>query len=62
MHADQIIVLDDGKVVQIGSHDELAKVDGIYKQIYEMQGTIESELDAIKEPVPQTASEEGGAY
>ncbi|MEG0692260.1 MAG: ABC transporter ATP-binding protein [Oscillospiraceae bacterium] len=47
MHADQIIVLDDGKVTQKGTHDELANQDGIYKQIYEIQGTIESELEEI---------------
>ncbi len=47
MHADQIIVLDDGKVSQKGTHDELAVQEGIYKQIYEIQGTIESELAEI---------------
>lgn len=32
--ADKIIVLEDGQVVQSGSHDELIQVDGIYKSIY----------------------------
>ena len=32
--ADKIIVLEDGQVVQSGSHDELIHIDGIYKSIY----------------------------
>ena len=44
MHADQIIVLDDGKVVQHGTHEELSQQEGIYRRIYEIQGTLESEL------------------
>ncbi|MFZ2538183.1 MAG: ABC transporter ATP-binding protein, partial [Oscillospiraceae bacterium] len=47
MHADQIIVLEDGKISQKGTHDKLASQEGIYKQIYEIQGTIESELQEI---------------
>ena len=30
-HADQIVVIDKGKIVQQGKHDELMSVDGIYK-------------------------------
>ena len=30
-NADQIIVIDKGKIVQKGKHDELIKEDGIYK-------------------------------
>ena len=36
-HADQIIVLDDGHVVGIGTHEELMAQDGIYRSIFEMQ-------------------------
>ncbi|SCG83096.1 ABC transporter related [Proteiniborus sp. DW1] len=36
-NADEIIVLDDGKIVQRGTHDELVKNAGIYKDIYEKQ-------------------------
>lgn len=35
--ADQIIVLDEGEIVQKGKHDELKNQDGIYKDIYEKQ-------------------------
>lgn len=47
MHADNIVVLDKGSVVQQGTHQELSSVDGVYKQIYEIQGTIESELQEL---------------
>ncbi|MBQ5484250.1 MAG: ATP-binding cassette domain-containing protein, partial [Lachnospiraceae bacterium] len=30
-HADQIIVIDQGKIVQRGKHEQLMKQDGIYK-------------------------------
>ena len=45
MHADRIIVMDRGRVVQMGTHEQLAAEDGIYRQIYEMQGRLEDELD-----------------
>ncbi|HPN37104.1 MAG TPA: ABC transporter ATP-binding protein [Melioribacteraceae bacterium] len=37
-HADKIIVIDEGKIVQMGVHDTLIKEDGgIYKKLYELQ-------------------------
>jgi ATP-binding cassette subfamily B protein len=37
MRADVIMVLDDGRVSEIGSHDELIAIDGIYKRVYDLQ-------------------------
>lgn len=37
MDADQIIVLDDGHVVGLGTHDELLKTSQIYREVYESQ-------------------------
>lgn len=37
MHADQIIVLVDGKIAQIGSHEELLQSEGPYTDIFAMQ-------------------------
>lgn len=37
MHADQIIVLDDGKIVGIGTHSELMKTCEEYREIAESQ-------------------------
>ncbi len=36
-HADKIIVLDEGKMVNIGTHEELLKTSEIYREIYESQ-------------------------
>ena len=36
-HCDKIIVLDDGKVVGIGKHDELLNNCEVYKEIYDSQ-------------------------
>jgi len=36
-NADQIIVLDDGKIVQSGTHESLLNVDGYYKELYNNQ-------------------------
>lgn len=35
--ADKIIVLDNGKISNIGTHEELLKKDNIYKDIYNLQ-------------------------
>ena len=36
-NADKIIVLDDGKINGIGTHDELLKNNEIYKEVYTSQ-------------------------
>ena len=41
MHADKIIVLDDGKVVGIGTHDELLESCEIYQEICSSQNSRE---------------------
>jgi subfamily B ATP-binding cassette protein MsbA len=37
VNADQIVVLEDGEVVERGTHKELMALNGLYKQMYEMQ-------------------------
>jgi len=39
MHADKIIVLDDGEAVGIGTHEELLSSCPVYKEIYDSQFT-----------------------
>lgn len=36
-NADKIIVLDEGKIIEQGSHNELLSQGGYYKELYEMQ-------------------------
>ena len=36
-HADQIIVLDDGKVIAVGKHKELLKNCSVYREVFESQ-------------------------
>ena len=36
-HADQIIVMDNGKIIQQGKHQELINKEGYYKSLYEKQ-------------------------
>jgi ATP-binding cassette subfamily B multidrug efflux pump len=36
-HADEIIVLDKGTIVERGSHKELLTLNGFYKKLYELQ-------------------------
>ncbi|HEY9170239.1 MAG TPA: ABC transporter ATP-binding protein [Lutibacter sp.] len=42
-NADAILVLENGKIIQQGSHNELIKIDGYYKELYEQQ-LLEKEI------------------
>ncbi|MEO0684720.1 MAG: ABC transporter ATP-binding protein [Cyanobacteria bacterium J06649_11] len=39
--ADKIVVLDNGRIVEIGSHEELLQEQGIYKRLHSLQETGE---------------------
>ena len=48
--ADKIIVLDKGNIAQIGSHDELVNQEGLYKELWGIQGDLENEfIKVLKE-------------
>ncbi len=36
-HADKIVVLENGEIVEAGNHDELIKLNGIYRDLYHLQ-------------------------
>lgn len=37
VHADQILVMDQGQVIERGTHQELIALDGVYTQMWQMQ-------------------------
>ena len=37
MGADQIMVVNHGKIEELGTHEELIEREGIYRKIYEIQ-------------------------
>ena len=41
MEADKIIVLDKGEIVEMGTHKELLKHDGIYSELWDIQTNVE---------------------
>ncbi|MGH7795831.1 MAG: ABC transporter ATP-binding protein, partial [Candidatus Binatia bacterium] len=44
--ADEILVLDEGKIIERGSHDELARRGGVYAELYQQQ-RLSEELEQI---------------
>ena len=44
MHADRIVVLADGEVAQIGNHATLSQTPGIYRQLCELQGQVQRDI------------------
>jgi ATP-binding cassette subfamily B protein len=44
MKADLILVLDKGKIIQKGTHQELLQQEGVYRNIFEIQTKIEEDL------------------
>ncbi len=64
MHADRIMVLDEGRLAQLGSHAELAAEPGPYRRLCEIQGALDAsivrDLAASDAPEP-SARLDGGA-
>ncbi|OGO12570.1 MAG: ABC transporter [Chloroflexi bacterium RBG_16_47_49] len=45
MNADLILVMDKGRIIQKGTHEELLAQDGMYRKIYDLQTRIDEELE-----------------
>ncbi|HHY82500.1 MAG TPA: ABC transporter ATP-binding protein [Clostridiales bacterium] len=48
--ADKILVLEDGRLVQSGTHDELINQPGLYQRIWSIQSSLEQELMDNSQP------------
>ncbi len=48
LQADKILVISDGRIVEEGEHEELLKMDGVYKQLYETQFRKVIEMEGDK--------------
>nr|MBC8386180.1 ABC transporter ATP-binding protein [Candidatus Cloacimonadota bacterium] len=48
--ADQILVLENGKLIQKGNHQELVSQTGLYQRIWNLQNELEEELEFEIEP------------
>ena len=46
MQSDCIMVMDKGKIVEIGTHEELMNNNGTYRKIYDMQMSLPEEVSA----------------
>jgi len=56
MNADRILVLDEGRLVQLGNHETLAATDGPYRRLCEIQGALDA---SIRADVAAGAAESG---
>lgn len=54
LHADLIVVLENGRIVETGHHQELLAKGGLYKKLFEMQFNA----DEMHSPKPEVAESE----
>jgi ABC-type multidrug transport system fused ATPase/permease subunit len=57
--ADQILVLQDGRIVERGRHEELLRREGIYQQIYDLE--LRDQEEALAQPARGPAAVEVAA-
>lgn len=49
--ADVILVLDKGEIAQIGTHEELVRQNGLYSELWGIQGELEAEFKEVLKEV-----------
>lgn len=45
MHADKILMLHDGEIVQRGNHETLSNVPGVYQRLCAIQGAVQAQIE-----------------
>lgn len=50
MNADLIVAIDDGRIVEKGSHEELLELEGLYRKLYETQFKEAMKVEAHYDP------------
>jgi ATP-binding cassette subfamily B protein len=61
MHADEILMLDDGRIVERGSHAELVARGGVYAELYELQSRAEAHATLGDAAAPERRPQEAQA-
>jgi ATP-binding cassette subfamily B protein len=57
--ANRLVVLDQGEIVEIGSHDELMATEGAYYRLYQAQArNVDIDLDDVSNPTNSVRVEE----
>ena len=51
-HADQIFVLDEGRIVETGSHEELLAQGGLYARLHEVQFRLNGNVGTDEDEAP----------
>lgn len=49
-HADRVIVLDRGRIIQSGTHAELAQAEGLYRRLWQIQTGAEADFRRELQP------------
>jgi len=56
MHADEILVIEHGRIVQRGDHRSLVSADGLYRRLWQIQTALEDDLQSAAAAVPEAVS------
>jgi ATP-binding cassette subfamily B protein len=61
--ADEILVLDHGRIIQRGTHERLVEVEGLYRRLWRIQSSLADDLrrELAEEDPPAQAAEAGEA-